>query len=126
MVVSLGLAFLALRTGFSIRRRRQTRTRPLPALRFRHLRLARIAVAMILVGFVGGPISAMMLRDWEPFETLHGWLGAGAACLFVATAVLGRRLQRGERRLVERHALLALLAALAGALTALTGFVLLP
>ena len=91
-----------------------------------HLRLARPAIALLLIGFVAGPVSAFWLRGWSPFAKLHSWLGLLAAALFVAAAVLGHRLQEGRGGRSDLHGLLGLLGVLAGALAAMAGMVLLP
>jgi hypothetical protein len=71
-------------------------------------------------------LSALWLRDWKPFGTLHGVLGLAVACLFAAAGLVGRRLERGRSRAFEAHARLAALAVLGAALSAVAGFVLLP
>lgn len=126
MLAGLALAGWALRTGLALRRTRRGRARRTAAMRPRHLRLAKVAVAVVLVGFVGGPISAVTLRGFEPFESFHGLLGVAAALLFAAAAALGHRLEEGRSRAFDAHALLGMLALLAAALTAVAGFVLLP
>ena len=72
------------------------------------------------------PLSSIFLRDWTPFERAHGWIGLAAAGLFVATAIVGRRIERGQSRALDLHAVLALAATLAAGVAAMTGFVLLP
>jgi hypothetical protein len=136
MVVALGLLVLALRAGLRIRRARHARlagARPRAGklsasdLLRAHLRIAKPAIVVVLIGFVAGPASSFWLRGWDPFEKLHSWLGLAAAGLFVATALLGRRLEqrrRGAR--AGLHGLLGLLGVLAAALTAMAGMVLLP
>ena len=126
MVASLLLAFLALRSGLSLRRSRRGFGRRQPSQRARHLRLSKPAAAMILVGFAAGPVSMAWLRGESPFGTVHAWLGGLAATLFGATAFLGRRLERGRSRAPDPHAVLGVLAVLAGAVAAVAGFVLLP
>jgi cytochrome bd-type quinol oxidase subunit 2 len=129
MLVALALAGLALRTGLAVRRRRSGSAPLAPTggeLRRRHLRLAKPAVVMVLVGFLGGPISAVFLRDWDPFASFHGWLGLLAAALFAAAAALGHRIEEGRSRAFDAHALLGMLALLFAAVTAVAGFVLLP
>jgi hydrogenase-4 membrane subunit HyfE len=126
MLSSLVLAGLALRVGLVMRRRRQQGARREAALILRHLRWAKPAVILILIGFVGGPISSYLLRGWQPFERLHGYLALLVVGLFSITGVLGLRLERGRGRPVEAHAWLALIAMLAAAVTAVAGFVLLP
>ncbi len=126
MVTSVGLAALALRAGLALRRSRlglQPRT---PGLRRAHLRIAKPAVVMILVGFAGGPVSAWWLRGWEPFGSFHLLVGMLAAGLFAAAAVFGRRIETGRSRAFDAHALLGGLALLLAALAAVAGFVLLP
>jgi hypothetical protein len=126
MVTSLLLALLALRAGLTLRRSRRGFARRDPAQRPRHLRLAKPAIWLVLLGFVGGPISMATLRGERPFGTAHAWIGLTAATLFGATAVLGWRLERGRSRSNDLHALLGVLALLAGAVAAAAGFVLLP
>jgi hypothetical protein len=126
MAVSLAMCGLALRAGLALRRSRQGGVRRTSSMRGAHLRLAKPAVAMLLIGFVGGPVSAALLRDWEPFHSFHAWLGVLAASLFAAAAVLGRRIERGRSRAFDRHALLGVVALLFGAVAAVAGFVLLP
>ena len=126
MLVSIGLAALTLRAGLALRRARLGRAPRDPGLRRRHLRLAKPAVAMILAGFVGGPLSALWLRGWDPFTSFHGVLGLAVASLFAAAALVGRRLERGRSRAFEAHARLGALAVLGAALAAVAGFVLLP
>ncbi len=126
MLLSLVAVGLTLRAGLRMRRRRLRGERRDPGLLRRHLKLAKPAVAAIVLGFTAGPVSAWWLRDWTPFQTLHSYLGTLALALFIATAVLGHRLQHGRGRPVEAHAWLGLLAALAAGLAAFAGFVLLP
>ena len=87
---------------------------------------AKLAVALVALGAAGGPLSMALLRDREPFETAHAWFATLALVLFLATAWLGRRLERGRGRPLDAHALLAALALLAAGVAAVTGFVLLP
>lgn len=91
-----------------------------------HVRLAKPAALALLVGFSAGPVSAVALRDWNLFETFHGWVGLLCIALFSATACLGRSLERGRSRAYDAHALTGLLAVLAAAVAAVAGFVLLP
>ncbi len=126
MTVSLALALLTLRAGLRLRSARRLGVpRSRDDLR-RHLRLAKPAVAMLVLGFAAGPVSAVWLRGWDAFHTAHAWVAAGTLGLFVATAVLGRRLEQGRSRAVDAHAALALVATLAAAAALGTGFVLLP
>ncbi len=126
MTATLLLAAATLRLGLRLRRMRQKSQRRPPELRRRHLRLAKATVTGVAIGFVAGPLSALLLRDWTPFGTLHAWVGSAVAALFFAAAVIGRRLERGESRSRDLHGLLGLIAVLGGALAAMAGFVLLP
>jgi hypothetical protein len=126
MIASCGVAALALRAGLRLRRNRVARVGRNADLLHAHLRLAKSAVVMVGIGFLVGPLSALWLRDWTPFASFHAWLGSLTAILFAATAILGRRLERGRGRPVEAHAILAGLAVMAAAVTAVAGFILLP
>jgi hypothetical protein len=126
MLFSILLALLTLRAGLALRRARLGRAARDPSLRARHLRFAKPTVVMVLVGFLAGPLSAVWLRGWDVFHSFHGVLGLLVASLFAATAVVGRRLERGRSRAFEAHARLAALAVLGAALAAVAGFVLLP
>jgi hypothetical protein len=126
MTLALGLCGVALRSGLAMRRSRRFRTQRAPGLRERHLKVAKPAVALVAVGLLGGPVSSVWLRDWEPLRTFHGWAGLAAVALFAAAALHGRRLERGRSRAFDTHALFALLAMLAAGVAFVAGFVLLP
>ncbi len=126
MVASLGAVALALRAGLRLRRARFGRERRTPDLLRAHIAVAKPAIAVICVGFLAGPISAVWLRDWTPFATFHAWIGLLAVGLFLAVAVLGWRLERHRGRPVDAHAALAGLAVLAAAVAVVAGMVLLP
>lgn len=126
MTAALATAALAARAGLRMRRARRGFAARDPADRVRHLRTAKVAVVAIVFGAAGGPLSMAWLRDRTPFETAHGFVGLLALALFIATALLGRRLERGRSRSIETHALVAALALLAAGVAAITGFVLLP
>jgi hypothetical protein len=126
MALALGLGWLALRSGLELRRRRSRRQPGGRELRARHLRIAKPAVALIVVGAIGGPVSSWGLRGWTPFLTFHAWAGLAALTAFLAAAVMGRRLEQGRAGARSGHARLALLAALLAGLAAASGFVLLP
>jgi hypothetical protein len=126
MIVTVLCCAIALRAGVALRRTRRFRKRRPPGLRETHLRFAKPAVVAVLIGFLGGPVSAVLLRNWEPIQTFHGVMGIVAAALFAAAAVLGLRLERGRARSFDAHALLGLLAMLAAVIASVAGFVLLP
>ena len=126
MSVALATAALAARSGLRMRRARRLGTRRDPADRSRHLRLAKLAVVLIVFGAGGGPLSMVWLRGRAPFETAHAAVALLALGLFIATAWLGRRLERGRGRPLDAHATVAALALLCAGVAAVTGFVLLP
>jgi hypothetical protein len=126
MLLSIGAAVVALRHGLRLRRARHAGTRPDPEWRRRHLLVARPAVAAMLVGFTLGPISAVALRGFEPFDTLHAAVGVAVAALFAGAAWLGHRIAQGRSRARDLHALLGGLGVLFAALAAVAGFALLP
>jgi len=126
MVASLAAAGLAARAGLALRRERVRGLRRSPGGRERHLRYAKPAVAMVAVGFLGGPPSMWWLRGREPFDTLHFLLGSAALALFLTTAVLGHRLERGRGRPREVHAACGAAALLLALAAAVAGFILLP
>jgi polyferredoxin len=126
MVASIALAGLTLRSGLALRRSRQGLLRRTPQMRPRHLRLAKPAVVMLLLGFVGGPVSSVWLRSWDAFGTFHGAAGLVAAALFAAAALLGHRIEAHHSKAFDAHALAGGFALLIGALAAVAGFILLP
>ncbi len=126
MLASLAVATAALRAGLRMRRARLRGTPRRAADRRRHLRLAKTALCLVGAGFAAGPASAVWLRGWEPFGTLHAGAALLALLLFAATGWLGRQLERGALARRELHAAFGLAAVLAAAAALATGFVLLP
>jgi len=142
MLAAIALAALALRAGLRLRAARRgapsaraAGAEARAALRARHILLGKIAVLAIGLGFGGGIASVVWLRGWQVFGSAHGLVACAALALFVCTAVLGRRLERGLKngpesgagsRARQRHAAAGLLALLAAAAAFGTGFVLLP
>ncbi len=126
MIASLALAGWVFRAGLALRRARLSRRSPPRDLRRRHVKLAKIALTLLIVGFVAGPVSSVVLREWRPFGTFHGIVGAMAALLFAAAALQGRRLEAGRASARRAHGALGAAAMLAAAVAAVAGFVLLP
>ena len=125
MSVSLVVVLLALRAGLGMRRRRLQRLRPKPDLIRRHLALAKPGVALVLIGLIGGVVSSVWLRGWEPLDSFHSWLGLASALLFAVAAMLGRRAGR-NREGAARHGLIGLFAILTALVAMVAGLVLLP
>ena len=126
MTVGLTLAALAFRAGVGLRRARLRRLPRKPDMRTGHLRFAKPAVVMLLVGFVGGPISWVWLRGGEPLGTFHGFVGLGVATLLAAAAFVGHRIEKHGSRAYDVHAVFGGLAILLAAVAVVAGFVLLP
>lgn len=126
MVVGLTLLALALRSGLALRRSRIGQTRRAREMRPRHLRFAKPAVAVLLLGALAGPFSWVWLRGGDAFETFHGWVGILVAALVLVTATLGRRLETGASRAFDAHALAGGALVLLAALSAMAGLILLP
>lgn len=129
MLAALALALLALRAGLALRRARRLGARRDARGYARHLRLAKLAVALLPLGFAAGVASAVLLRGWGALGSAHGWVSSATLTLFLAAAFAGRRLERRAARSglsPDTHALLGVLAALCAAASLFTGFVLLP
>ena len=126
MLASIALAVLAMRAGVEVRRARARGHGAVSQLRRRHLRLARPAAALVLAGFVGGPLSMWLFQERAPFGTLHAAIGILAASLFLATAGVGHRVEGGRLDLARAHGRLALCALVAAGAAMVAGFVLLP
>lgn len=126
MLATIGLAVAALRAGLRLRRARlRGRRRSRADLRL-HLKLAKPAVWLVGAGFGLGLASAVWLRGLHFLENAHGLVASTALGLFVATGVLGWRLEHGRSRARDAHALVGLLALLAAIAAFGTGLVLLP
>lgn len=126
MLVVLILLFTVLRLGLGLRKRRIAGVAPGRERVDRHVRWARPAVGLLLLGGLGGLGSAVWLRDWAPLGTLHAWLGVLTASLFLFAAWLGRALRLGRSRAAAVHGAVALAGVALAALAAMAGFVLLP
>jgi hypothetical protein len=126
MLASLALALLALRAGLALRSARRLGARRDGRGYARHLRLAKLAVTLLPLGFAAGIASAVLLRGWDALGSAHGWISSGTLALFLAAAFVGRKLERRASEARDAHALLGVLAALCAAASLFTGFVLLP
>lgn len=125
MTLCLGVLFAALRLGLRSRKARLVGAPRDPDLIRLHMRLAKPAVAFVMLGFIGGGLSSSLIRNWSLMESFHAIVALVVVVLFGATAFLGRRAQRGEAE-PGTHGLLGLLAMLGSALAAVAGFILLP
>ncbi len=126
MLASLAMAVVTLRAGLRLRTARRRGIRKDAADYRSHLRFAKPTMGMLLIGFGAGLLSVVLLRGWDVFSTAHGFVSTTALVLFLATAALGRRLEKGQSREPEIHGILALLSVFSGAAAFGTGFVLLP
>lgn len=126
MIASLCLCLFAFRIGLSLRRAHRARRPPPRGARALHLRIAKTAVTLVLVGAVLGPLSVALLRDWTPMSSFHSLLGGIASVLFAGAAIQGRRLERGDGEARNTHALLGGAAVSIALAAAIAGFVLLP
>lgn len=126
MLASLALASLALRAGLALRSARRLGARRDGRTYARHLRLAKLAVTLLPLGFAAGVASALWLRGWEALGSAHGWISSVTLALFLAAAWRGRQLERRTSEARNTHALLGVLAALCAAASIFSGFVLLP
>lgn len=126
MVASLVMAVATARLGLEIRRRRANGQRVGASLRSRHLRFGKWTIAMVTIGFVGGPLSMILFRERAAFDSFHGILGLIVFGLFAWTGWSGRTLSRGDPEAREIHRLAAAGAIASAMLSAIAGFVLLP
>ena len=126
MLATLALAVATARLGLEIRRRRAAGQPVGPALRARHLRFGRTAIALVLIGFGLGALSMVALRDRAAFDSLHGILGIVVCGLFAWTGHSGRALARGDAASRGLHRGVAAASIGAALLSAVAGFVLLP
>jgi len=126
MLSALALCGVALHAGLALRRAHRARRPPPRGVRARHLRFAKPGAALALAGFVLGPASVALLRDWTPMSSFHALLGGVAAVLFVGAALQGRRLERGDPAARRVHGLLGGAALLMALTAAVAGFALLP
>jgi hypothetical protein len=126
MLATIGLALATLRAGLALRRARRL-GRPRTARELaRHLRLAKLTLTLVPLGFAAGLASAVWLRGFDALASAHGTVASAALALFLGTGFLGARLERGRLDARDAHALLGILAALAAGAAFGTGFVLLP
>ena len=126
MLTSLGMAIATARLGLAIRRRRLAGQPVGAVLRRRHLRLGKVSLVAIAVGFSMGPVSMLVLRDRSAFESFHSMLGIIVLGLFAWTGWSGRALSRGNREAREIHRIAAASSLGAALLSAVAGFILLP
>ena len=120
------LASFVLSLGLRMRDARLRRKPSPPAVAARHIRLAPIAVWILVGAFALGPLSSVFIRGWKPLHTFHGWAGLAAISSFTAVGLLGRALRRSPNPRRRLHGNLGLLAILCAAVAAITGIQLLP
>ncbi len=126
MVASIAAAIATARLGLEIRRRRLKGQPPGRGLRARHLRFGKLAIAMVVLGFVGGPPSMLYLRERDALDSFHFVLGVIVLGLFLWTAWSGRALANGDPEARDVHRLAAGAAIASALASAIAGFTLLP
>ena len=125
MTLCLGVLFFVLRLGLRSRKGRLAGAPPSIDLIRLHARLAKPAVVFVIFGFIGGGLSSSLIRNWSLMESFHAIVALVVVVLFTATAVYGRRAERGEGE-PGLHGLLGVLTMLGSFLAAIAGFILLP
>lgn len=126
MLLTLALALATARIGLEIRRLRLAGMPPGADRRRRHLRLGKITLALVAVGFALGPLSMFFLRDRPVFDSFHSMLGLIVAGLFAWTGWSGRSLSRGKAEARDVHRIAAASSIAVGLVSAVAGFILLP
>jgi hypothetical protein len=131
MGVGFLLALLSLRSGMGMRRARQQKRSGRAALRRSHLRLVKITVPWIVVGFAAGPMVRWWVQGETPFQTAHAWIGLTAVVVWSTTATVGHMLEIGDKRFTsdkgrDIHAILSFSAVLLSAVAGVFGYSLLP
>ncbi len=126
MALAIGVAGLALRYGLKIRKAHRGQAGRGAADRAQHLLFGKIAITLISVGMIGGPLTMRFVRNEKTFQSFHAWISILVVLLFLVTAIAGRKLEHGDRSVRELHAKLGVLAFLAAAVAAVAGFILLP
>jgi len=125
------LALFSLRSGMRMRRARQQNRTGRAELRRSHLRMVKITVPWIMVGFAVGPLMRWWVQGETPFQTAHAWIGLTAVLLWSTTATVGHMLEIGDKRFTtdkgrDVHAVLSFLAVLLSAVAGVFGYSLLP
>lgn len=124
--IGLVLAWLAMRRGLVLRDAR-VRRQPSPVgAAQRHLNLARPAVVLLVLSAPLGLLSAVLVRQFKPMATAHGWLALVAALAFAATGLIGSKLTRDRTKRRALHVAFSLVGLGLGLIAALTGIELLP
>jgi hypothetical protein len=124
MLVVLALAIFVLRDGLAIRRARLAKR---PYRSIRHRVLAKLVVALVVLGFGAGLVSMAVLRDRPVAESIHFPLAVCAMLGMGAAGVLGLRLERNLHSTVRPvHALCGAFGLLMGLAAAIAGFAILP
>ena len=120
------LALVVFRQGLKQRDGRTKRLPVPPGNLKRHSTLGPWAVGLIVLGTIGGLLSATLVRGWSPLGSWHGRLGVLATALFCVEWWLGRRLLQQQKQLANTHGLLAVAAMGVGVITVLLGIEMLP
>ncbi len=125
MLAVLALGVVVLREGLLIRRARFGGPPCDPA---RHRRLARVFVALVVIGFASGLGSQAGLRGKPLFESVHVIFATGALCGLSSAGALGLWMERhgGGPRLRLTHILLGAGGLLLGLGAAVAGIAILP
>jgi hypothetical protein len=126
MLASIALAVATARLGLAIRKQRAAAEVVPAALRRRHLRLGKAAIAAVVAGFALGPVSIVLFRSRTAFDSFHGILGLIVTGLFLWTGHSGRALARGDASVRGLHRSVAGVSLAAALLSAIAGFALLP
>ncbi len=125
MLLVLALGLVVLREGLRVRRARFLRQ---PFDSRLHRRLARLFVALVVLGFGAGLASMGWLRGEPVFESVHSILVSGVLGSLLLAASLGLLLERpaGPRRVRSAHLILGAGGLLLALTAAIAGFALLP
>jgi hypothetical protein len=126
MLLSLVTAIATARLGLEIRKLRLAGEPAGAPRRRRHLRLGKLTLLMVAVGFVAGPLSMILLRDRAIFDSFHSILGIIVAGLFAWTGWSGRALARGNQEARDIHRIAAGSSMAVAFASAVAGFTLLP
>jgi len=126
MVITLSLAIWTARLGLEIRRRRRLQAPIGRELRARHLRFGKTTLVFVALGFGLGPLSMILFRQRDAFDSFHSVIGLIVLGLFTWTGWSGRALAAGRHDTRPIHRIAAAASLAAAFLAAIAGFILLP